>query len=276
MWQNTREQERAQDSEIHWVPVSGGGRLWAEHRGEGSPVVLLHGAGMDARLWDLVLPALARHHRVVRFDARGLGSSTPPEDPFDDVEDLRAVLDHFALGQAALVGLSMGGETALDFTLAHPERVSSLVLVAASVSGHVWRHDPELAAYAAARREGDAAGLAELERSIWASVGTGAAAPGGDLIKSMIEDNAQRRLVSERHVIDAGRNAIGELGQITVPTLVVDGECDHAEIGLLADTLVAGIPDAVGERIRGADHYLPLRVPERFTELLLVPLAGQA
>ncbi|MET8227658.1 alpha/beta hydrolase [Streptomyces sp. NPDC005301] len=271
MRQNTREQERAQGSDVHWVPVSGGGRLWAERCGEGSPVVLLHGAGMDARLWDLVVPELARHHEVVRFDARGLGLSTPPEDVFDDVEDLLAVLDYFDLDQAALAGLSMGGETSLDFTLAHPERVSALVLIAASASGHTWPHDPVLAAYAAARRDQDAAGLAELELSIWAPLG--GTAPGGSLIKSMIEDNAQQRLVSERHFVDLGRNAVNDLKQIAVPTLVIAGDCDHPGIAVLADRLVDGIPDAVGERMPKADHYLPLRAPERFAEALLAHLA---
>ncbi|MFG2843748.1 alpha/beta fold hydrolase [Kitasatospora sp. NPDC048296] len=104
------------DSEVQ---TPDGGHLWAERRGAGTPVVLLHGSGMDSRLWDAVVPELSRHHDVIRYDACGLGRSTPPERTFDDVEDLRAVLDHFGLDRAALVGLSMGGETALDFTLAH-------------------------------------------------------------------------------------------------------------------------------------------------------------
>lgn len=61
--------------------------------------MLLHGAGMDSRLWDAIVPELARHHDLIRYDPRGLGRSTPPAEP---------------------VGLSMGGESALDFALAHP------------------------------------------------------------------------------------------------------------------------------------------------------------
>ncbi|MGW7249747.1 alpha/beta fold hydrolase [Streptomyces decoyicus] len=120
--------------EVH-LPAPGGGRLWAERSGTGTPVVLLHGAGMDSRLWDAIVPALARHHDVIRYDARGLGRSTPPDQMFCDIEDLGAVLDYFGLHTAALVGLSMGGETSLDFALAHPERVSALGLVGTSVSG---------------------------------------------------------------------------------------------------------------------------------------------
>ncbi|MER5729872.1 alpha/beta fold hydrolase [Streptomyces sp. NPDC002138] len=274
MRQRTDEPARAQGPDVHGVPVSSDGRLWAEHRGAGSPVVLLHGAGMDARLWDHVVPELALHHSVVRFDARGLGRSTSPEAPFDDVEDLLAVLDHFGLDQAALVGLSMGGETALDFTLAHPGRVTALVLVAASVSGHDWPRDPDSAAYSAARRDRDAARLAELELSIWAPLGD--TAPGGELIRSMIEDNAQRRIVSEGHFADLDRDAAAVLEQVSAATLVIHGDHDHPEIAVIADRLVADIPDARRELVSGADHYLPLRTPARLTELLLAHLVHLA
>ncbi|MFE1804798.1 alpha/beta fold hydrolase [Streptomyces sp. NPDC059533] len=252
------------------LPAPGGGRLWAERSGTGtgSPVVLLHGAGMDSRLWDAIVPELARHHDVIRYDARGLGRSTPPDRMFCDVEDLGAVLDHFGLHTAALVGLSMGGETALDFVLAHPERVSALGLVGASVSGHAWPQDAQSSAYAAARREQDAAALAELELSIWASMGR--TAPGGGLIETMVEQNAHLRISGEQHLAYfPDRVAEARLGEITAPTLVVHGDRDHPEIGVIAERLVASIPGARGRLIADADHYLPLRTPGPLTELLL-------
>ncbi|MFE2163703.1 alpha/beta fold hydrolase [Streptomyces sp. NPDC059447] len=258
--------------EVH-LPAPGGGRLWAERSGTGAgtPVVLLHGAGMDSRLWDAIVPELARHHDVIRYDARGLGRSTPPDRTFCDVEDLGAVLDHFGLHAAALVGLSMGGETALDFVLAHPERVSALGLVGASASGHVWPQNAQSSAYAAARREQDAAALAELELSIWASMGR--AAPGGELIEAMVTQNAHLRIVSEQQLAHfPDRDAESRLDEIAAPTLVVHGDRDHPEIGVIAERLVAGIPGARGQLIADADHYLPLRTPGPLTELLLAHL----
>jgi 3-oxoadipate enol-lactonase len=251
------------------IPVSGDARLWAERVGTGSPVVLLHGAGMDSRLWDRIVPELARCHDVIRYDARGLGRSTPPDEPFSDVEDLRAVLDYFGLRQAALVGLSMGGESALDFALTHPEKVTALALVGASVSGHRWPKGPELTAYATARRERHTIALAELELSIWA--GMGPTAPGWELINAMVTHNAARRIVSEQHCA-AGQNAEARLADVAAPTLVVHGDRDHPEIGVIARLLAAGIPGAHGEIIPNADHYLPLRAPEHLTKLLLAHL----
>lgn len=255
------------------IPTPEGGWLWAERSGSGSPVVLLHGAGMDSRLWDTVAPELARHHQVVRFDARGLGRSTAPEQPFSDVEDLRTVLDDLGLHRAALVGLSMGGETALDFVLAHPERVEALGLVGSSVGGHVWPEDPDSLAYAAARRERDTVVLARLELSVWASMGR--TAPGGELIETMVADNAHRRIVSEQHSAPSlNRDAEARLGEIVAPTLVIHGDHDHPEIGVIAKRLVTDIPSARGQMIPNADHYLPLRAPGRLCELLLTHLSG--
>jgi pimeloyl-ACP methyl ester carboxylesterase len=225
---------------------------------------------MDSRLWDAVFQPLARRHTVIRYDARGLGRSAAPSGPFRDVEDLTAVLDHFGIDRAALVGLSMGGEAALDFTLAHPQRVSALALIGASVSGHAWPRSAELSAYAMARRERDAVRLADLELSIWAPMGT--TAPGGELIARMVGENAQRRATSEHFAVHPERDAISRLDQVTAPTLVAHGDRDHPEIGTIAQRLVTAIPGAYLEVVPGADHYLPLRTPARLTDLLVAHL----
>ncbi|MGK4585855.1 alpha/beta fold hydrolase [Kitasatospora sp. HPMI-4] len=252
------------------VPVTGGSDLWAERAGAGTPVVLLHGAGHDSRLWDAVFPELARHHTVIRYDARGLGRSAPSTSSFWDVEDLRAVLDHFGLDVAAMAGLSMGGEAVLDFALAYPERVSALALIGASVSGHTWPDSPELSAYAKARRDRDTTRLAELELSIWAAMG--AQAPGGGLITAMVDQNAERRVACESLALYPEQDAVSRLDRIKVPTLVVHGDRDHPEIGTIARRLAEDIPDARHETVQDADHYLPLRTPGRLTELLLAHL----
>ena len=89
-------------------------------------------------------PHDGRHHTAIRYDARGLGRSTPPAAPFRCEDVLLAILDHFGIERAAPAGLSMGGEVALDFTPAHPGRVRSLKLVAASAGEHDWPRSPEL------------------------------------------------------------------------------------------------------------------------------------
>ncbi|MEU3461948.1 alpha/beta fold hydrolase [Streptomyces sp. NPDC006733] len=250
------------------IPVSGGGHLWAERAGDGPPLVLLHGSVHDSRLWNRVFAPLAQHHTVIRYDARGHGRSTLATAPFRYEDDLLAVLDHFAFPAAELVGLSMGGEVALDFTLEHPERVRALTLIAASAGGHEWPRSPDMEAYGAAQHGSDARRIAELELTLWASLGD--RAPGFDVIEPMVRQNADIRAAAAKgHALDPDEDAVGRLDRIAVPTTVIVGDHDHPEISVIARRLADGIPDARTEVVGNADHYLPLRAPGRLLELLL-------
>jgi len=111
------------------------GELTYHRRGEGPAVVLLHGGGLGGVTWDRQFDLLARDHTVVRYDARGHGGSSPVTGPFAHHEDLRDLLDGLDLDRPTLVGLSMGARTAIDFAVAHPDRVAGLVLVGPGVSG---------------------------------------------------------------------------------------------------------------------------------------------
>lgn len=103
--------------------------------GDGPPVVLLHGLTATRRYVVMGSRALERaDHRVVAFDARGHGSSSPAIDPadyrYEDLGlDLTAVLDHLEIERAVLAGASMGAHTALWLALRAPERVAGLVVI---------------------------------------------------------------------------------------------------------------------------------------------------
>ena len=109
--------------------------IYYEVAGSGEPVVLIHGGQMDRRMWDPQFESWSKKYRLVRYDVRGYGRSPTPTLPYSDTDDLLAVLDALAIPKAHLVGLSLGGRIAIDFTLAHPDRVASLVAVAAGMSG---------------------------------------------------------------------------------------------------------------------------------------------
>jgi pimeloyl-ACP methyl ester carboxylesterase len=113
---------------------SAGATLAGEEAGEGIPVVLLHGITATRRYVVMGSRALERSgHRVIAYDARAHGASSPAPDPlaydYDDlVEDLIAVLDDRGIERAVLAGASMGAHTALRLALDAPERVAGLVL----------------------------------------------------------------------------------------------------------------------------------------------------
>ncbi len=114
--------------------TSAGVTLAGEEAGEGIPVVLLHGLTATRRYVVMGSRSLERSgHRVVAYDARGHGTSSPAPDPdaydYDDlVEDLRAVLDDRGIDRAVLAGASMGAHTIVRLALDDPERVAGLVI----------------------------------------------------------------------------------------------------------------------------------------------------
>ena len=117
-------------------------QLHYEVTGTGDPVVLIHGLGSDLRVWDAQFPVIAQRYRVLRYDTRGHGKSAlPGSEPYAYADDLKALLDYCGMSRAHVVGQSVGGEIAIDYALAYPERVQSLVLVDSTVGGFQWSDD---------------------------------------------------------------------------------------------------------------------------------------
>jgi pimeloyl-ACP methyl ester carboxylesterase len=116
--------------------IDGAGvRLAVDDDGHGIPVVLLHGLTATRRYVVMGSKSLERSgHRVVAYDARGHGRSSPAPDPtaygYDELgADLEAVLDALGIERAVLAGASMGAHTALWLTLRAPQRVGGLVVI---------------------------------------------------------------------------------------------------------------------------------------------------
>jgi len=106
-------------------------RLYYRTQGKGPALVFAHGAGGNHLSWWQQVPHFSRRYRCLTFDHRAFGRSRDlPDGPgrraFAD--DLRALLDHLGIEQAALVAQSMGGRTAVGLALRNPGRVRAIVL----------------------------------------------------------------------------------------------------------------------------------------------------
>ncbi|MDQ6601881.1 MAG: alpha/beta fold hydrolase, partial [Chloroflexota bacterium] len=112
-----------------------GARLYYETMGAGHPLVLVHAGIADSRMWDDQFAVFAAHYRVIRYDIRGFGNSAMPPGSSSTSRDLHGLLMALGVAKAHLVGLSIGGGIAIDFTLRHPEMVSALVAVASGLGG---------------------------------------------------------------------------------------------------------------------------------------------
>src|SRR5512147_367629 len=110
--------------------------LYYEIAGEGHPLVLIHGGLVNSGLWDDQFEVFARQYRTLRYDVRGFGKSLAPTAYFSNHGDLRDLLDFLGFRRACVLGLSMGGSIAIDFTLTYPDRAAALLPVASGLSGY--------------------------------------------------------------------------------------------------------------------------------------------
>jgi pimeloyl-ACP methyl ester carboxylesterase len=249
-----------------------GGRLHYEDVGEGPAVTLNHPGLWDMRTWDREVERWpAEGLRVIRYDARGYGRSDYPETPFSNEADLLALLDALEVDRTALVGCSMGGNIAVTFALAYPERVWALVTVAAGLSGFDWSDEkwaPIWEPVDEALAAGDLERATDLCLEIWAPLGTDDAA--GALIRRIALDNTQNFALDESGLeLEADPPPITRLEQIDVPTLVVTGDADVTEMTTIGEILASRIPGAVPHVIEGADHVVNVRQPEAFEAAVL-------
>lgn len=106
--------------------------------GTGSPVVLLHGMGESALMWEPVMKALSSKYTFIVPDLRGGGLSDAPESTYTKVElasDVKALLDHYNIAKADIVGHDIGLMVAYAFAMKYPQATSKLVVMDAFLPG---------------------------------------------------------------------------------------------------------------------------------------------
>src|SRR6266436_3819505 len=145
-----------------------GTSLYYEVAGEGHPLVLNHGGLVDNHLWDDQFDEFARHFKVIRYDIRGFGDSGMLKngmDPYSMERDLHSLLQFLGIEKTYVLGLSLGGTLAIDFTLQYPGMVDALITVGSGLSGFEWGvPEQELMAKFAAMEEAFKSG--DIARSV--------------------------------------------------------------------------------------------------------------
>lgn len=241
--------------------------LHYEVSGNGQPMVLLHSGGTDLRDWTYVAPILSKHYHVISFDGRGVGKSPSPSGHVNYVEDLKELLDYLEIEKTVLVGHSMGGQIATDFTLEHPERISNLVLIAPALSG--FHYSKDFAAYMQSINEAapDIDKMIELSLSA-PSYRIVRASPHRDLYVKMLRHFMKRTLEWPAfEMIWPQPPAYQRLDQLTTKTLFLIGEEELPDNRRVADCF-RQIPAVRAVEISGADHMVTLTHPEELSRLI--------
>jgi 3-oxoadipate enol-lactonase len=249
-----------------------GARLTYEVAGDGPAVVLIHGFGLDMRMWDPQAGPLADRFRVVRYDCRGFGASGPfdPAVPYTHAGDLVALLDHLDIGEAVLAGLSFGGRVALQAALGDPARVRGLALLDAVLDGVPWDPPSARAMDEVARRVQEAGVLAG--REAWLAHPLFAAVrERPDLAAALAAMVAgypgQHWLGQDPH--RETRRPIDVLEGICVPALVAVGERDVPGFREMSAVLARRIPGAAYRVVADAGHMVNMEQPAAINDLLI-------
>ncbi|PTL72081.1 hypothetical protein C1I63_03985 [Rathayibacter caricis DSM 15933] len=259
------------------LDVPGASLHWEADGHASSPALLLVHAGIaDLRMWDPVVPELARDHLVVRLDSRGFGGTTTGDVDFDERADLLAVLDHLGVERAVVVGCSRGGSAALDLAIAHPDRVSGLVAVCPGVGGFPYpelteEEDALFDEIDALLTTGDHAQVARKEAELWA-FGPGRSPDGLDpsfvrTVRSLAEGRAGHEHEKPRP-IPLEPPAYDRVVDLDVPALLLVGAHDVSESFPVFEYLVATIAGAEGHVFESAAHLPSVERPEEFLAVL--------
>lgn len=261
--------------------TSGQARLAATVVGDGDPVVFLHAAVCDSRMWRAQLDAVGASHKAIAYDRRGFGETRAEKENFSAVADLLAVIDAAGNGApAVLVGCSQGGRVALDAALLHPSRVRALVLIAPAVSGAPEPiHQPEIEGLMARLKEAEQAGDLDRVNAIKAHLWLdGPLQPEGRVT------GEPRRLFLDMNAIALRSPPIGSnldvapafdrLGEISAPSPVIWGDHDFPYIQERCRHIATTMPHGSGHVLSGTAHLPSLERPTEITDLLATFIDG--
>ncbi len=263
-----------------YAPVQRGS-LYYEAVGEGQPILLIHAGVADCTMWDNQMEHFSQHYRVIRYDARGFGQSRTETAQFSNRQDILDLFRHLGVEKAAIIGLSRGGQIAIDFAIEHPEHVSALVPVAAGISGFEYhaddspqaQHETEVFNRMDELWEKKAFDeLADLEVHVWAdgpSQPTGRASPHiREYMRKVIRSNFDRQ-DGEPTPIPLEPPAIERLGEIHQPTLILVGEYDSCGAQAVADELQCKIALSRKVGFPQTAHMIPMEQPMLFNQVVL-------
>jgi 3-oxoadipate enol-lactonase len=277
-----KEQSKLMSTSTSGFAQVNGTRLYYEMAGEGYPLVLMHGGIMDSTMWDDQFEAFAQRYRVIRYDLRGFGQSDLPfgPEPISMRGDLRALLAFLGIDRANVLGISMAGSIAIDFTLDYPDMVNTLILVAPGVNGYDYdsiESEDEKAMFKeieAAFESNDLEHAVELETCAWVD--------GPHRTPEQVDPQVRKRAYNMN--LQNNRRSVGiewpatqkltppaieRLAEIRVPTLLIIGDGDVHEQVTLIDVLATKIPGAQKAVMQGVAHVPNMERPAEFNQLVL-------
>lgn len=248
--------------------------------GDGPPLVLIHGMGLNRHMWDGMVPALATRFRVIRYDLPGHGDGPPPPENCvlgDLVAQLDALLTALDVARAALVGFSLGGTLAQAYAVDHPDRTVAIAVLNSAFRRDAAQREAILERLRLSEEAGPVLTVdAALER--WFTPGFAAAHP--DVLEQvrrwmLANDPAHYATLyrvlatGDDAAVADGRALADAVGDIACPALVLTGADDRNSTPAMARDMAAAMRHGRAEIIPGLRHMGLAEAPDRFTAPLI-------
>ena len=239
-----------------------------ERVGQGPPLIFLHGAAEDSRIWRPQLEALADEFTVVAWDEPGAGRSSDLPEGFelaDFAHCLAALIEELELGPAHVAGLSWGGTVVLELYRRHPGLVATLIMIDSYAGWKGSLPAEEVRARVVGARQMLAAPPEKFDPTL---PGLFASDPPTHFVPLLSAISADVRPATLRRQLTLMAEADQRdlLPCITVPTLLIWGELDARSPLRVARQFDEAIPDTELVVIAGAGHVSNLEQPERVNQ----------
>ncbi len=248
-----------------------GTELYYESLGAGRAIIFLHGMTLDRRMWMPQFSGLAEKYHLVSYDARGYGKSAlPGTQRFSHAEDLNALLNELQIKNPVLVGSSMGGQTALEYSIRYPQAADALVL--ASPMLLAWEFsDIAKSVFKSIEQAVTADGL-EAAKKVWLdsitfeqSMKKPAVA---SLVTQMVEDYSGYHFEKESLNKSLEPPMVEQLESIKVPVMAVAGQQELPDSAQILEIIAAKIWHNKTLLLKDIGHLANLEDPENFNEML--------
>lgn len=257
-------------------------KIYVEEQGIGTALILLHAGNLDHRMWENQINAFKDSYRVITMDMRGSGLTENGPSDYQNAEAIIEVMNSLNIDEASFIGLSMGGIAAIDFALLYPAKVNKLILVSSGVIG--WTNvytDFGLLHYNQAMNEakikGDTAAYIDNFIKAWTDGSQRTPDQVNPEVRSMttqwVTQHVRKNKWRYFPLFNVEPTQMSRISTIKQPTLIITGDMDMKDVGLIADemnTLISGSERLV---ISKAAQMVNLEQPETFNKAVLKFLA---
>lgn len=246
--------------------LSSAGKVYFEEEGKGEPLIFIHGRTLDHRMWKPQIEFFKSDYRCISYDLNGFGKSQIPKNNYSRAQTLKDLLDYLNIKKSALIGLSLGSYTALEFLISFPEYVNKVVLMSPAVPGAVYSNEfnsdwEKVSDYG---KKGEL----KLAKKYWLmckafSMLKTNNSPGQAILEKIIKEytgwDIQQNPPESRTLVE---NAFKHLEKIQIPALMIYGEGDYNDFGNNAKLLHNELKNSKLIKIKNSSHMVNLEFPD--------------